>query len=368
MDIPAIDQPAPPIEISEWIRGKPEEENGFSGKNVILEFWGTHCGPCITAIQHLNELVDSYGNEETLFVSLTHEEPGIVERFLERRPIKGAVAIDRDGTTFKAYGIRGIPHTFLIDAQGLLRWHGHPNLFTAELLDTFLQTGKVPEVAKPSAPPETVPVTTQETLFFLKIDRNVSDRRESGSGGGDKEFKAEFHGCRVVNVIRSLIDHSQARIRIEGKEPEDLLDVELRSFHPLKAEAAKKRAVEVLCDMFEITVYRVLEQREGWMLTCSQPRLTDMSELGGGMSAHTSKKRISGSNLTMDQLTHFLENSTERIFFNETHLEGKYDFTLPLETIEQTRQVLDEEYGIQVEPEIREVEMVVLRMADVAIR
>ena len=86
MGYPAIDQPAPAIEVSEWISGKPEEENGFSGKNVILEFWGTHCGPCIAAIPHLNELVATYGNKDTLFVSLTREEPHIIERFLEKRP------------------------------------------------------------------------------------------------------------------------------------------------------------------------------------------------------------------------------------------------------------------------------------------
>ena len=89
MGYPAIDQPAPAIEVSEWISGKPEEENGFSGKNVILEFWGTHCGPCIAAIPHLNELVATYGSKDTLFVSLTREEPHIIERFLKKRPIKG---------------------------------------------------------------------------------------------------------------------------------------------------------------------------------------------------------------------------------------------------------------------------------------
>ena len=89
MGYPAIDQPAPTIEVSEWISGTPEKENGFSGKNVILEFWSTHCGPCIAAIPHLNELVATYGSKDTLFVSLTREEPHTIERFLEKRPIKG---------------------------------------------------------------------------------------------------------------------------------------------------------------------------------------------------------------------------------------------------------------------------------------
>ena len=367
MGYPAIDQPAPAIEVTEWISGKPEKENGFSGKNVILEFWGTHCGPCIAAIPHLNELVATYGSRDTLFVSLTHEEPHIIERFLEKRPIKGGVAIDREDATFNAYGIQSIPHTFLIDSQGLLRWHGHPISFTAELLEEFLQTDNVPKVAEPTTSSETVPAVTPDTLFFLKIDRNASDRRGATLGIGDKQFEAEFYGYRVVDVICLLLDRPLSRMRIEGEEPEELLDVEFRSLHPL-AKAARERAVDVLCDMFGIAICRVVEQREGWTLTCSNPQLTDMSDLGGGSSMDASKDQFTGSNITIDELTDYLEGLMKCILFNETHLAGKYDFVLPVETFDQTRQALEEEYGIKVESAVREVEIVILRMTDTAIR
>ena len=368
MGYPAIDQPAPAIEVSEWISGTPEKENGFSGKNVILEFWGTHCGPCIAAIPHLNELVATYGNKDTLFVSLTREEPHIIERFLEKRPIKGGVATDREGAMFDAYGIQSIPHTFLIDSRGLLRWHGHPNFFTAELLEEFLQADNVPKVAEPTTSSETVPAVTPDTLFFLKIDRNATDRGEASLGIGDEQFEAEFYGFRVVDVICSLLDIPHSRIRIEGKDPEELLDIELRSLHPLKVKAARERAVDVLCDMFGIAICRVVEQQEGWTLTCSNPQLTDVSDLGGGMSTGGFNNKFTGSNLTIDQLADYLESSMKCIFFNETHLAGKYDFVLPVRTFDQTRRALEEEYGIKVESAVREVEIVVLRMTDAAIK
>ena len=367
MGYPPIDQPAPAIEVSEWISGTPEKENGFSGKNVILEFWGTHCGPCIAAIPHLNELVATYGNKDTLFVSVTREEPHIIERFLEKRPIKGGVATDREGATFDAYGIRSIPHTFLIDSQGLLRWHGHPTFFTAELLEEFLQTDNVPKVAEPTSSSETVPAVTPDTLFFLKIDRNASDRREGSLSIGDEQFEAEFYGYRVIDAICLLLDRPHTRIRIEGEEPDELLDIELRSLHPLKTKAARERAVDVLCDMFGIAICRVVEQQEGWTLTCSNPQLTDMSDLGGGMSTGGFNNKFSGSNITIDQLADYLEGSLKSIFFNETHLAGKYDFVLPVKTFDQTRRALEEEYGIRVESAVREVEIVILRMADAAV-
>ena len=284
MSHPAVGQPAPPIEVGEWVSGRPEAEDVFAGRNVILEFWGTHCGPCISAIPHLNELASTYGGAETLFVSLSPEDARTIERFLEKRPIKGSVAIDSERATFDAYGIRSIPHTFLIDAKGLLRWHGHPNHFTAELLETFLREDRVPEVAEPAASPETAPVETPDAPFFLRIDRNASDRREYGSRNGDGRFEAEFHGCRALVVIRDLLDHPRSRLRIEG-----------------------------------------------------------------------------------NQLVHHLERSTDGSFFNETELQGKYDFSLPLEPLDETRRVLKEEYGLQVEAQVREVEIVTLSIAGDAI-
>ena len=364
MSHPAVGQPAPPIEVGEWIAGRPEGEDAFAGRNVILEFWGTHCGPCISAIPHLNGLASTYGGRETLFVSLSPEDSGTIERFLEKRPIKGSVAVDRERATFDAYGIRGIPHTFIIDAKGLLRWHGHPKHFTAELLETFLRTDQVPEVAEPAAAPETVPVDAQDAPFYLRINRNASDRREYRSGSGDGRFEAEYHGCRVVEVIRDLLDHPRSRLRIEGQDPEDLWDVELRSNSPLKPEAARQRAVDVLCDLGGITISRELEEREGWKLTCRRPRMTDMSDLGSGMSTQTSQTEFTGSNISIDQLVHHLERSTDGTFFNETELQGKYDFTLPLEPLDQTRRVLEEEYGLEVEAEVRDIEIVTLRIAD----
>ena len=44
-----------------------------------------------------------YGSKNTLVDS----EPHIIERFLKKRP-------SREDATFNAYGIQGIPHTFLI--------------------------------------------------------------------------------------------------------------------------------------------------------------------------------------------------------------------------------------------------------------
>ena len=103
------------------------------------------------------------------FISLTREEPHIIERFLKKRPIKGGVATDREDATFQCLWHTKYP-SYL--SHRLTRFYFVGTViqifFTAELLEEFLQTDKVPKVAEPTTSSETVPAVTPDTLFFSK--------------------------------------------------------------------------------------------------------------------------------------------------------------------------------------------------------
>ena len=357
---------APGIDVGEWICGKPNNGGGISGKNVVLEFWGTQCGPCISAIRHLNELSDKYGGEGTLFVSLSQDTPDMVVRFLQKRPIKGAVAIDRDNRTFDAYGIRSIPHTVLIDAHGVLRWQGHPNLFTETLLVTFLESGQVPAVQASSISSEVVSTVKPRSMFSCTINPNTSGRGGYGLGGDEKEWGMEFIGCGVVDSIRHILDESPLRLRVEGTPPAGLWDIDMRSTLPLKPDVARKKAAEVLCSIFDVKLSRVLEQKEGWKLTCPHPRLTDMSALGVGTSFSCSPKELMMTNTTLDSLVKVLEPAVGAFLLNDTYLAGMYDFKIPVTSVEVAGEALASEYGIILAPAVWDVEMVVLDIIEPA--
>lgn len=366
MGVLKIGGPAPEIEVSEWITGRPDDA-GMAGKNVVLEFWGTHCGPCASAIPHLNELVDKHGSDKTLFLSLSQDTPDAVGRFLQKRPIKGAVAIDRDGRTFSAYGIKGIPHTVLIDAQGKLRWQGHPTHFTATLLATFLESDRVSTVENPSAAPEVVPIPKPRSMFSFTINPNTSGPGGFGYGDDGKGWGVEFIGCSVAEAIRYVLDEaSPLRLRVEGIPPAGLWDIEMRSMLPMTPTVAKKATIDVLCGIFDIKLCRVLEQKEGWKLTCPHPRLADMSELGGGMSISCSKQELSAANITLGRLIKTLEPALGVFLLDDTHLSGKYDFKIPVASVEVARESLENEHGIILEPTVWDVEIVVLQMSEAA--
>ena len=122
---------AAPLQIAEWIKGKPVDLSTTKGKQiVVVEFWATWCGPCRTSIPHLTELQKKF--KDVVFVGISDEDAPTVKKFVAKMGDKMdyTVAIDTDRKTsagyMAAFGIGGIPHAFIVDKDGRTVWQGHP--------------------------------------------------------------------------------------------------------------------------------------------------------------------------------------------------------------------------------------------------
>lgn len=123
------------IAIGSWVQDSLAGEKPFEGKTVILEFWSTWCGPCIKAIPHLNALAEEFANEKVVFAAVSNERAITAKRFLEKTPMKASVFVDTENSlTHIHFGVRVIPRTFIIGPDGVIRWTGHPDRLTRELL------------------------------------------------------------------------------------------------------------------------------------------------------------------------------------------------------------------------------------------
>lgn len=131
-----IGDPAPPLKVTEWVKGSPVDIAQGKGKNVyVVEFWATWCGPCVAAIPHVTEMQAKYKDKGVIFIGVSVDDAKTVDNvkpFVEKMGDKMnyTVAIDDADAThdayMKAFGINGIPHCFVIDKQGKIAWHGHP--------------------------------------------------------------------------------------------------------------------------------------------------------------------------------------------------------------------------------------------------
>lgn len=128
-----LGDPAPPLKIAEWIKGQSVDLADGKGKNIyVVEFWATWCPPCRTSIPHLTDVQKKFKDQGVVLIGISNEKVPTVRKFVEKMGEKMdyVVAVDDADKTsqgyMKAFGIRGIPHAFIVDKQSRIVWHGHP--------------------------------------------------------------------------------------------------------------------------------------------------------------------------------------------------------------------------------------------------
>jgi thiol-disulfide isomerase/thioredoxin len=145
-----LGEPAPPFDVSYWVRGTAD--TAFApGKVYVLEFFATWCHWCIQAMPHLSELNTRYGGR-VRFIGVDVLEPapfgedaieynrqkvdsfvrtgtGKVMNYDVCRDTKDAYMAKTWVTGQGLYGLpgTGIPFTAIVD-DGKVVWIGHPFL------------------------------------------------------------------------------------------------------------------------------------------------------------------------------------------------------------------------------------------------
>lgn len=94
----------------------------FRGKYVYIDFWASWCEPCLRALPGLKRIWSEFEGEEFVILGVSQD---FTEKdwksFVNSEPDMGwAHVFDRTRSVADLYGLRGIPHTFLIDPAGII--------------------------------------------------------------------------------------------------------------------------------------------------------------------------------------------------------------------------------------------------------
>jgi uncharacterized protein (TIGR03435 family) len=110
------------------------------GKVVLLEFWATYCGPCLTAMPHLQELQRQFGGRLQV-VAISPDSPARLGHFLQARPsnlLFASVVGAASDSLQRLFSYQLIPHSVLLDAAGRVVASTEPTYMTAQVIEQVL--------------------------------------------------------------------------------------------------------------------------------------------------------------------------------------------------------------------------------------
>lgn len=94
------------------------------GKVVIVNFWASWCLPCRVEMPAMEQVHRAYKDLGlvVLAVNMTSgDSRGDAAAFVEEYELTFPVPLDLDGSVSSRYEVLGLPTTFFIDAQGVIR-------------------------------------------------------------------------------------------------------------------------------------------------------------------------------------------------------------------------------------------------------
>ncbi len=104
------------------INGKPLSIAAYKGRVVLVDFWATWCGPCVTELPNVLKAYEKYHSKglEIVGISLDESEEKL-RAFIKKENMSWAQFFDGKGWSNKLagrYGVNSIPATYLLDKQG----------------------------------------------------------------------------------------------------------------------------------------------------------------------------------------------------------------------------------------------------------
>lgn len=77
-----------PSFVAQTLDGKSIKLEDFDKKIVLLNFWFTHCRPCVCEMPALNKLVEYFKGKNVVFISFAWDSTKVLDSFLVSHPLK----------------------------------------------------------------------------------------------------------------------------------------------------------------------------------------------------------------------------------------------------------------------------------------
>ncbi|XOF33355.1 MAG: peroxiredoxin family protein [Candidatus Electrothrix sp. YB6] len=119
--VAAVGHSAPDFTLKD-VLGRTWTLSELKGQVVFVNFWATWCPPCISEMPSMQNLYETLPNDQfKMLAVLNRDKPANADKFIEDFGIFIPILYDQDNTVGAKYGLTGVPETFIVDKQGIIR-------------------------------------------------------------------------------------------------------------------------------------------------------------------------------------------------------------------------------------------------------
>ena len=112
----------PPFRLDD-LQGRELSLSSLKGKVVLVNFWATWCEPCREEMPSLEKLRKRMEQRPFEVLTINYGEARVrAADFATKLGLTIPVLLDPEKKTADAWKVRGLPMTFLVDAQGKVRY------------------------------------------------------------------------------------------------------------------------------------------------------------------------------------------------------------------------------------------------------
>jgi thiol-disulfide isomerase/thioredoxin len=98
---------------------QPATLAAFRGHVLLVNLWATWCGPCVAEMPSLLRLQAKLPQLSIIAISEDRQGAGVVRDFIAKHRLAHlAIFLDPETSAGDAFGVTGLPTSFLIDADG----------------------------------------------------------------------------------------------------------------------------------------------------------------------------------------------------------------------------------------------------------
>lgn len=117
---PNLGEPAPEFRLLD-VQGQVVRLDDFRGRPVLLNFWASWCVPCRKEMPDLVDLQAEWGDRAQVVGVNYFESADDVAKFAADFSVGFPLPLDRDGRVTGTYKLTGLPETYFLDSEGVIR-------------------------------------------------------------------------------------------------------------------------------------------------------------------------------------------------------------------------------------------------------